>query len=67
MRRGRPAESPNPKAPLFRAIHQRHKLLTLREPLSRGIAATHDEMPTFKMSEAEIDTVIAYINSLPDK
>lgn len=64
---GTAGDSPNPKAPLFRAIHQRHKLLALREPLSRGIAATHDEMPSFKMTEAEIDAIIAYINALPDK
>lgn len=64
---GATGDSPNPKAPHFRAIHQRHKMLALREPLSRGIAATHDEMPTFKLSETEIDTIIAYINSLPEK
>lgn len=58
-------DSLNPKAPLFRAISQRHRMLALREPLSRGITATHDEMPTFKFSDADIDTVIAYINSLP--
>ena len=62
---GASGESPNPRAPPFRAIHQRHKMLALREPLSRSIAATHDEMPTFKLSEKEIDTIIAYINSLP--
>jgi len=63
---GASGQSPNPRAPHFRAIQQRHKMLTLREPLTRGIAATHDEMPTFKMSEKEIDTIIAYINSLPE-
>lgn len=62
---GMTGDSPNPKAPLFRAISQRHRMLALREPLSRGIAATHDEMPTFKFADADIDTIIAYINSLP--
>jgi mono/diheme cytochrome c family protein len=36
----------------------------LREPLSRGIAAPHDEMPKFALSGPQIDTIIAYINSL---
>jgi mono/diheme cytochrome c family protein len=36
----------------------------LREPLTRGIAAPHDEMPKFQLGEAEVDKVIAYINSL---
>ncbi|MEQ1694921.1 MAG: tetratricopeptide repeat protein [Hyphomicrobiaceae bacterium] len=62
---GATGDSPNPKAPWFRAISQRHRMLALREPLSRGIAATHDEMPSFKFTDADIDTIIAYINSLP--
>ena len=56
--------SPKKKAPAFRSLHERHPGLALREPLSRGIAAPHDEMPHFTLSEAEIATVIAYINSL---
>jgi mono/diheme cytochrome c family protein len=36
----------------------------LREPLSRGIAAPHDEMPKFALSGPQIDNIIAYINSL---
>jgi tetratricopeptide (TPR) repeat protein len=30
----------------------------------RGIAAPHDEMPKFALSGPEIDTIVAYINSL---
>jgi len=57
-------ESPNKKAPPFRSLHARHPSLALREPLSRGIAAPHDEMPRFTLSGAEIDSIVAYINSL---
>ena len=39
--------------------------MTLREPLTRGIAAPHDEMPNFGPTDAEIDKIIAYINTLP--
>jgi mono/diheme cytochrome c family protein len=56
--------SPNKKAPEFRTLHARHPNLALREPLSRGIAAPHDEMPRFTLSGPEIDTIVAYINSL---
>jgi tetratricopeptide (TPR) repeat protein len=56
--------SPNKKAPEFRNLHARHPELALREPLSRGIAAPHDEMPKFALPGPEIDTIIAYINSL---
>ena len=59
-----PGTSPNPKAPPFRTVSRRHPSLALREPLSRGIAAPHDVMPHFKLSDDDVDMIIAYINSL---
>lgn len=56
--------SPNAKAPPFRLLHQRHPLLALREPLTRGIVTPHDEMPRFAVTTADIDVIVAYINSL---
>jgi tetratricopeptide (TPR) repeat protein len=61
---GSDGDSPNPKAPQFRNIQSRHPLLALRAPLSRGIAAPHDLMPRFKLTDREIDEIVAYINSL---
>lgn len=61
---GRSGASPNAKAPPFRDIQGRHPLLALSEPLSRGIAAPHDQMPKFEFSEREVDQIVAYINSL---
>ena len=61
-------ESPNPKAPAFRNLQNDYPILALREPLSRGIARPHDVMPHFILSDAQIDTIVAYINSLtPEK
>ncbi|MEQ1611664.1 MAG: tetratricopeptide repeat protein [Hyphomicrobiaceae bacterium] len=57
--------SPNSKAPEFRILQHRHPVMALREPLSRGIAAQHDEMPKFAFKDAEIDAIVAYINSMP--
>lgn len=61
---GREGASPNPNAPRFVALHERHPMLALREPLTRGIAAPHDEMPDFNLPDAEVDKIVAYINSL---
>jgi len=61
---GKSGESPNARAPRWRDMAGRHPVLALREPLSRGIARPHDEMPKFELSDAEVDTIIAYINSL---
>ncbi len=61
---GRGGESPNAKAPPFRDLQSRYALQALREPLSRGIAAPHDQMPKFDFGDREVDQIIAYINSL---
>lgn len=61
---GSAGDSPNPKAPQFRNMQSRHPLLALRVPLSRGIAALHTQMPKFKLTDSEIDEIVAYINSL---
>lgn len=61
---GTDGNSKNAKAPPFRHITRHHGLLALREPLARGIASPHDEMPNFKLPDADVDRIIAYINSL---
>lgn len=43
--------SPNGKAPEFRSLSRRHPIQALKEPLARGIAAPHDEMPKFVLPE----------------
>lgn len=57
-------QSPNPKSPPFRSLATRHSGLSLREPLTRGIAAPHDQMPKFDLTTDDVDSIIAYINSL---
>lgn len=61
---GQAKASPNPRAPTFKSLHARHPSMALREPLTRGIFAPHDEMPQFLLSKAQIDSIVAYINSL---
>jgi tetratricopeptide (TPR) repeat protein len=58
--------SPNPRAPSFRKLFERHPGLALRIPLSRGIAAPHEDMPSFKFTNQQVDRIIAYINSFPE-
>jgi tetratricopeptide (TPR) repeat protein len=63
---GLAGNSPNPKSPPFRRLFERHPGLALREPLSRGIAAPHEDMPPFKFTDQQIDRIIAYVNSFPE-
>jgi tetratricopeptide (TPR) repeat protein len=57
-------DSPNPRAPPFRNIGKRYPLMALREPINRSIAAPHDQMPHFALQDADIDQLVAFINSL---
>lgn len=61
---GATGASPNPQAPPFRAIHDRHPILALRAPIARAIATPHDRMPKLPLSDGDVDRIIAYINSL---
>jgi tetratricopeptide (TPR) repeat protein len=61
---GRGGESANNEAPAFRDLHRRYPLLALRAPIKRSIAAPHDQMPKFELTESDIDKILAYVNSL---
>lgn len=61
---GAEGRSANSKAPEFRNLNRRHTLLALREPITRGIAAPHDQMPQYVLSDEEIDMIVAYINKV---
>ncbi len=50
---GKTGDSPNPRAPPWRDIYKRHPILALRDPLTRGIARPHDEMPKFELTDDE--------------
>src|SRR5262249_476744 len=55
--------SRNKNAPEFRNLSRRHPNLTLRAPIERAIAVTHDAMPPFNLSLQETEAIIAYIGS----
>lgn len=57
--------SVNKDAPEFRNIYRRHSLFQLRQPITRAVIATHNQMPEFQLSNDEMNAIVAYINSLP--
>jgi tetratricopeptide (TPR) repeat protein len=61
---GAQGRSANSNAPTFRSLSRLYTLLALREPITRGIAAPHDQMPKFAVSDEQVDMIVAYINSL---
>lgn len=57
-------ESPLPKAPPFRTLHQRYPVEDLAEALAEGIRTAHRTMPEFELERRQIDDLIAYLKSL---
>ena len=57
-------ESPLPKAPPFRALHERYPVENLAEALAEGIRTAHPAMPEFELDQRQIGDLIAYLKSL---
>lgn len=58
--------SPDKNAIEFRNYYRGQQLFELRQPIARAIRGTHEAMKV-ALSDKEIDTIIAYINSLSTK
>ncbi len=59
--------SPNQHAPEFRSLSRKYSWFWLRGLITRRIFATHEQMPQFDFSREDVDTIVAYINSLSSK
>lgn len=58
-------ESAAPEAPAFRYLAQdNYRVATLQDALLTGIGAGHPPMPVIQLTAAEVDAVIAYLNSI---
>lgn len=54
----------NKDATVFSDMFRKHQLYALRRPVTQAILATHEKMPQFKVSPQDVDTIVAYINSI---
>ena len=61
---GRDDNSTLPAAPPFRTLGQRYHLETLEEALAEGIFAGHPEMPSDPWEPADIQSLIAYLETI---
>lgn len=61
---GRSGESPLPKAPPFRTLHERYPVEDLEESLAEGIRTGHPAMPEFALDKNQIRDLISYLKSL---
>ncbi|GEO16282.1 c-type cytochrome [Microvirga aerophila] len=61
---GRVGESPIPEAPPFRTLHTRYPVEDLAEAFAEGITTGHPSMPQFQLDPAQINDLIAYLDSI---
>jgi mono/diheme cytochrome c family protein len=61
---GRVGESPLPEAPPFRTLHTRYPIESLAEALAEGITTGHPSMPQFQLDPAQINDLLAYLDSV---
>jgi cytochrome c len=63
---GRFGESPNPKAPAFRTLHERYPIESLEEALAEGTISAASDEPEFKFSGREVGAIISYISLIQE-
>jgi len=63
---GRVGESPLREAPPFRTLKQRYPIEDLAEALAEGIITGHPSMPEFQLDAAQVNDVMAYLESIQD-
>lgn len=61
---GRFGDSPIPEAPPFRTLHTRYPIEDLAEAFAEGITTGHPSMPQFQLDPAQINDLLAYLNSI---
>ena len=61
---GRTGERPLKIAPPFRTLHTRYPVENLAEAFAEGIITGHPSMPEFVLDPAQINDVIAYLQTL---
>ena len=59
--------SPHDQAPSLRHISRNYPVERLAEALAEGMMVGHPDMPVFEFDVAEIDQIIAYLNSIQDR
>ncbi len=59
--------SPLEKAPPFRDVVLRYPVGNLAEALAEGIVTGHPDMPEFVFEPADIEAILAYLDTLKSK
>ncbi len=58
------SDSPHDQAPAFRTLSENYPVSALGESLAEGIVVGHPDMPEYSFDPAEVDALIAFIESV---
>jgi cytochrome c len=50
----------------FRTLGSRYPIDALAESLAEGLSSGHPDMPEFRFEIADVDAILAYLNSIQD-
>ncbi|MBY0563924.1 MAG: cytochrome c [Hyphomonadaceae bacterium] len=64
---GTGGESRHPMAPPFRTLSRNYPVNALEEAFAEGILVGHPAMPEFRLEPAQIDDLLAYIESVQER
>lgn len=59
--------STHPQAPALRTLSRNYPVTALEEAFAEGILVGHPDMPEFRLEPAQIDALIAYIQSIQER
>jgi mono/diheme cytochrome c family protein len=64
---GTEGESRNAAAPPFRTLSRNYPVTALEEAFAEGILVGHPAMPEFRFTPAQIDDIVAYLESVQER
>jgi mono/diheme cytochrome c family protein len=64
---GAEGESTHPMSPPFRTLSRNYPVNALEEAFAEGILVGHRDMPPFEFEPAQIDDIVAYLQSIQER
>lgn len=64
---GTTGQSRHPLSPPFRTFSRHYPVNALEEAFAEGILVGHPDMPQFQFEPAQIDDLVAYLNSIQER
>jgi cytochrome c len=64
---GAAGESPHPLAPPLRTLSRNYEVTALEEAFAEGVLVGHRDMPEFRFEPAQIEALVAYIESIQER